>query len=771
MTRSEYALAYAALGLHVLPIWWLRGDGSCACGKADCVSPGKHPIHKLVPRGHHDATTEPARLQAWFTAFPDANVGISLAPSYLAALDVDPRNGGDATYEMLEAKHGPITSTWHQRTGGGGDHYVFACPPGVVFPGKFGAGVDGKHRGYVLVEPSTTDGAYQWLDGGPLEGEAPSELPAWLLSQATQPRVVHAPAVAGDAPGFEWMGETGRAELTSAMEACPNVERDDWLRMGMVLHMLDPSPQGLGYALWEWWSQLGEGARKFDAKDQARVWLSFRRHKDSSLHRESIFWWARKNGWRGRAVITEFPAEEPIEPDGETGTGCDPELLSIPVGILQTLVDYMEFFSEEPQRQISIQAALATACTVSGRLYISENNNPSNCYFLTLAGTGVGKNYVKTAITRLMCDAGAEKLVSGSGNTSAGAVFSALFQSPTHIQIMDEFGKHLAMARAQQNGAMLDAFAVLTEAYSDAAGILRPRNYSTFHLDKARRSVMDPKFVRKPSITILGFSAPEQVFEKLTSAEIDDGFLNRFIAVQATLPPEQERPLRLVETPECLTEWVRQCRKMNLTQHLYSGESAYDEEPGQSVVSITEEAKAVFSAFKAEIRDAEARGEYQEPKLVRRWRENAMRLATALAVAECPAEPSISGIVADWCVRYVRHYGMEFMRSVAYKVADSDHHRLYKEIVRLIRKAGPRGMTERELAKASRLFEKTPPVHRDAALNALCRDELAQYTTFKPRSGRGKDRQAYVAIIADNADTTPTEVSASISHGWQGFGH
>ncbi len=43
------ALALAAHGRSVLPLWWVQ-DGHCACGKANCDSPGKHPIGKLAVR-------------------------------------------------------------------------------------------------------------------------------------------------------------------------------------------------------------------------------------------------------------------------------------------------------------------------------------------------------------------------------------------------------------------------------------------------------------------------------------------------------------------------------------------------------------------------------------------------------------------------------------------------------------------------------------------------------------------------------------------------
>jgi hypothetical protein len=37
------ALRYAENGLPVVPFWWIKSDGTCACGKQNCKR-GKHPI-------------------------------------------------------------------------------------------------------------------------------------------------------------------------------------------------------------------------------------------------------------------------------------------------------------------------------------------------------------------------------------------------------------------------------------------------------------------------------------------------------------------------------------------------------------------------------------------------------------------------------------------------------------------------------------------------------------------------------------------------------
>jgi hypothetical protein len=68
-----HALEYADHGWPVLPLWWPLGGHVCACERADCAKPGKHPLSR---HGLHDASTDPAVIRRWWTRWPEANVGI-----------------------------------------------------------------------------------------------------------------------------------------------------------------------------------------------------------------------------------------------------------------------------------------------------------------------------------------------------------------------------------------------------------------------------------------------------------------------------------------------------------------------------------------------------------------------------------------------------------------------------------------------------------------------------------------------------------------------
>ena len=725
----DFALRYAALGWHVFPVWGAT-DGKCNC-KRLCKSPGKHPVEHLVPRGQDDATTDPATIRRWWAIMQNAGVAIFLRPSGLCAIDIDPRNGGFETMDDIEAQHGKLVSDVTQYTQSGGEHRIFKIASDIQMPGKLGPGIDVKRNGYIVLAPTRgVSGAYLWeASSDPLEGAIPSPLPDWLRSLA---HVQTAGTVASVASRYATDAQLG--ELRDALSTIASDDRDLWVKFGLALAPLGQR----GFDMWDEWSRK---SKKYDPVDAIRVWRGL---KPGQFNFESIFYIAQQNGWINplagaqeqiSPVVIEQERPAPVEKKKAVFQGPS----EFPVSVLNSIMRWMEGMSEEPTRQITMQGVLSLASVLAGRIYESENGNVSSMYYLTLASTGTGKGYPKDAIRRLLTDASLHALLSGSGNTSAGAVFSALFKAPTHIQISDEFGKHLQAARKQTNGAMSDAFAVMTEAYSDTTGILVPRNYSNFNLSKTDLAKLDSKIVHRPAITLFAFATPEQVFDNLTTLDIDDGFLNRFVAVEVTSDPMPEQRMTGKETPKEFIDWARALRRKDIPS-LIGMDCDYDVSPTPISVAISPEAWAAFDAFKREIKTTE----WLEPRLTMRWRENSMRLSTLLAVADNPQNPVISEKFSAWSIDYIRENGMQFMRSACSKIADSDFHRLYLSVADYIERAGKRGMTEGELSERCKLFRRSNVVMRDQVLLALLREDRIFKATFKPPSGRGQSRNTFV---------------------------
>jgi hypothetical protein len=155
-TKLEAALAYAGWGWPVLPL------------KPNLKTPA-------TDHGVHDATTDPEQIRKWWTQDPERNIGVAAGRvSKLTVFDVDPRNGGDGSWDEWIGEVGAVEGAM-QLTAGGGQHYLAAYDPDIS-SGKLAQGVDLLSDGrYFLVFPSVIDGKkYEWeASSDPFEGVAP----------------------------------------------------------------------------------------------------------------------------------------------------------------------------------------------------------------------------------------------------------------------------------------------------------------------------------------------------------------------------------------------------------------------------------------------------------------------------------------------------------------------------------------------------------------------------------------------------------------------
>jgi hypothetical protein len=239
-------LGYASQGIPVLPLHYrlphrgglqpVGGDQQpavgtgCSCRDPGCGQPAKHPLGALVPHGVKDATCNRARILAWWTRHPQANIGLATGHAF-DVLDVD-GPAGEAAIRTLAATHGLHSAGPLVRTGGGGWHY-YLRPTGLgnVRPAGL-EHVDWRGRdGYVVAPPSrhATGHPYQWACGRDLD-TPPGTVPAVLLERL-QYRQLHQPAcpaersAARDGPGDRY-ARVALAEELARVAAAPKGQRN-----------------------------------------------------------------------------------------------------------------------------------------------------------------------------------------------------------------------------------------------------------------------------------------------------------------------------------------------------------------------------------------------------------------------------------------------------------------------------------------------------------------------------------------------------------------
>lgn len=165
----EAALEYSRLGIPVFPLHSINGRGHCTCGKKACSQAGKHPRTR---HGLKDATTDKDTIREWWGRWgAKANIGGVMGGPFVV-IDIDPKNGGDASLNLLEQEDFELPRTATARTGDHagdrGRHFYFIPEQHHVNSTTGLLGFDGidvrGHGGYVVLPPSAHHSGveYEW---------------------------------------------------------------------------------------------------------------------------------------------------------------------------------------------------------------------------------------------------------------------------------------------------------------------------------------------------------------------------------------------------------------------------------------------------------------------------------------------------------------------------------------------------------------------------------------------------------------------------------
>jgi hypothetical protein len=742
------ALEYAAMGWPVLPLYGIK-NGACACGDAQCRSPGKHPISELVPHGFHDATTDHEKIRDWFTRAPDANIGVptGLTHSGFVALDIDPRNGGEETLNALTKAHGQLPQTAIQVTGSGGLHFLFkASERRLRSPG---AGIDVKDvGGYIVVAPSKhISGKEYFWDGefDPTAGCKISEPPKWLLGDsittAQQKNVA-----ANQAIGF--LSEERIHDIKAALMFLDSSHYETWIKVGMALYSTHSER---AFEIWDEWSK---SAKNYD-KNLHRRWLTFSR--THSINVETIFFMAAENGFKPgfktlRVTQEQFSDEikktEILEAEShEFGikNQTPNHLLQVP-GVLQEFVNYCNQSAPKPQPQFAVQAALALGSIVLGRRWRTTNQNYASMYFVNVGRSASGKEHARTAIESALMSAKLENLIGPSGYTSDSAVFSALLSQPAHITIIDEMGAMLGNSKAAGNFHKRQSLDILTQAWGQLHGSLRPLGYSTMTLAKRYRDEQEQRIIRNPAITLLGMTTPKTFYQALTEEAIEGGFLNRLLIVESTLGPQVRNRVAPADVPESVVQW---CQAGVLASSIGGNLTGVELGPAipslARVVDISEQAQILFSDYESKcIKNIEILEDEGLAEMEGRSVEKAMRIALILAVSANIASPVVSDEHAHWAIQYVDHYTQQTIDSIRKNMVGSEFGRLKQAVLEVIEKGFHKGRTERELSMYSRTYKSLDLRLRRSIIDALLSEQAIVQVSFSSARGPSQ-RLAYVA--------------------------
>lgn len=366
-----------------------------------------------------------------------------------------------------------------------------------------------------------------------------------------------------------------------------------------------------------------------------------------------------------------------------TATDNLPLDLKHPGGFVESVFSYINRTARCHQPLFALGAALAFCGLLFGRRYRDETDQRTNLFIFVIGHTSAGKDHAIKSIIKML-DAGEATHLFISQITSDSAAEYALKRNPRLMFLIDEAGHFFSSVNDPGSGALKSVKPSLLQLWSSANTIWKGKQRTP-----QREKDEPPIEVRNPHVCLLGTTQPQTFFEGATRRDIQDGWLARPIIFLSTTRPRPKTAFIDDTVPTEIIETVSRYKSENATNGLLH-------------VASSDEARAILETFSNEIYEKmqEAdRGQGEISYIYGKAVENARRIAMIIAIGKNEIDPIISSEDMQYAVSLVKYTITTAVTTIEENVAENETERNKKNILKIIREAGPRGITRGMLSR------------------------------------------------------------------------
>lgn len=707
----EYALKYASLGWHVFPL----------IPRQKIPFPGTH--------GVKDATTDETQIKAWWTKWPDANIGFACGiGSGPIAVDVDVEestgiNGYDALKELS-----PLPGTVFQNTPRGGIHVLFKAYNSPKNSPNFRPGISIRCRGYYIVlTPSIhpNGGQYAWGEGcAPWERSLaeypdfmrPTVRAPWAGNGVKRSQVPNAPHTAPTAPAEDDMLRRASlylAQCDAAIQGCGGHGKLFWAAGCMTWGCGLSADQAIDILTREynprcvppWDFSLPKDSRDFQRKvtesikkppDKPRLWIL-----NDSAYAPIISEQMISKGDIVKLIGNSKLTSNKVKVSSNTQAELD--FLCRPPGLVGEICQWINATSMSPQPFLTLACVLAFCGVLFGRKVRDTLDTRTNLYCLGVASSSAGKNHAPKQIRKIAHYAGCGALIGGDDVASDTAIEECLARSPATLCMWDEIGFLLSYIRSGVSQHHARIIPQLMKLYSSAGSVFKGKMYAD---SENQRTIIQPCF------SLYGTSTFKRFIPGISDEQIEDGWLARCLVFRTHVKPHKKRESIDAPVPQHIQDQVsawfaRQIGEIDSNNigalavyHGSSGETI-EQPPQQIIIPRAPEAEQLFIAFDNE---SCAYGE-SNPVVATLWlksEENARKIALILAAGENFDNPYITYPIADYSCRLIRHLLLDFGKEIVPVITTGQIDSQKQKILSLIENSGIKGCPNREVVQRMR---------------------------------------------------------------------
>jgi hypothetical protein len=540
---------YTDAGFRTFALWGFE-KGACECGDPECKAIGKHP---RVSSWQHSPCWSEEQLDNMLKYIVTSGFGVCIDEQLV--IDIDPRNGGDASYAKLVADTGVDyieESGFVVRTGGGGRHIYFSRPAGSYMMHLDGyPGLDFKTSGFVVgcgsMHASGMD--YEREKGFPQDMvQAPGAILDLLAKKEC-----HRAKFDGH---YIDVTEQELADMLKHVSA--DCDHETWYRIGMALHH---ATAGGGFGLWDSWSNQSDKYPGRVILD--RRWQSFGKSANP-VTLGTLTLYAEQGGW-----TQDVTFKAPQEPQQERSDGLPFSIEGVdllrPPGYVGEVCRWVNAQCRYPREALAVAASLVAMGNVAGLRYTDDLDGvTANLFAFCIAGSATGKESVQQAVAEIHRAAGVHVATHGAIK-SEQEVIRNLIRNQAALYVIDEIGIFLQkISNAQKKGgaAYLDGvIGILMSAYSKADSFMlltgdtkdEVRKALLGELSQCKRGIGEgddktgamarrmPQLERaldhidsgleRPFLSLIGFTTPVTFDGLVTHEQATNGFIGRSLLI------------------------------------------------------------------------------------------------------------------------------------------------------------------------------------------------------------------------------------------------
>ncbi len=702
-----------------------------------CQTKTKKP---LSTHGVSDASCDPAVIEAWWTRWPDANIGLACHRCLIIDVDIKENKRGDEDFSILVGALGPLPKAPVARTGGGGWHFFFKRPDqeivgqkSVAWQGKKTAIDIQVGNQYVIAPPSVHESGnrYEW-GNPPVPVEELPELPSKWIDEFLPKKGAKKPVVA-QSPVVAWSGDQIVERCRQYVAAIPSAVSG---QNGSAQTLCAANAIFGGFALSEeqgWPILMEYNARCQPPWSEKELAHKMRDAIEKPVN--PVGWLLESNNTTSypQVDLSGILEQDDEEDEDDSLPKVEPvpvELLRVP-GFIGEVMDFCLKSAPYPMTVTAFCGALALQSFLCARKVRDPGDLRTNLYILSLAGASSGKDQPRKINAHILTELGLPQAL-GNKFQSGGGLEDSLERQPSMLFQSDEIDGLIRNINRDNDNHTEGILSTLLTLYT---------NSSTVYPIRVKAGKQYAGFIDQPHLTIFGTATPVCYYQSLSQRLMIDGFFARTIILDAgkrskgqDAIPLEEMPARIMEIAKWWQAFQPGEHKGNLTNF----------HPVPVTVPMSESAVREFRDYRAwideEYSSAEDRNDEISKTVWGRTNENARKLALIYACSENPKDPVISVEAAKWAMQLCHHQVRRQLFLGREYASRNEFDACLKEAVRVLRahhaKMGPKALLQ--VWQLKRRLEVKPRLF-DEIVSELQSRRLAVYETVmgrrRPKSG------------------------------------